>query len=600
MRCRWASGCGLPLAGLLAVAAIAGAARAAPPHGPQAGEAEILVRVPWRSIDAAAQQAQLRAIERRIGRVVERCGAVGDAEVLRVIVREPQRFDPSSLEALQIEGQPNFTYDQHAPDDPAFAQQWPLHNTGQSGGSAGADIAILSAWELTRGDDDVLVGVVDSGAALAHPDLAANLWRNPGEIEGNGVDDDANGYIDDVTGIDTLALTTYAPPPLPQPTGPPQDSTGHGTAVAGIIAAVTDNGLDVAGVAPQVRIIPCRMYDNSVPPCSCRTVACLSYLRRLKTEAKRPVVAVNFSFGTSQPDALVHDAIADLASAGILLVASAGSKEGNTDCRPQYPSSFVLPNLLAVTATNNEDRLFVSEANCGPASVHVAAPGGALPVLDRNGGHLVMQGTSMAAAHATGVLALLAAYDIAEPGFAWDWRALRNRVIAGGTPVGPLHFQTISQRRLRAAEAGCAPGAACTGALTCREQYVHRRLLPRASYEVGGQRVALLQTGTPLSLAALSINCEKPVAPVRVVVSMPGPTSATVELHDLDAPPAFAADDGVFAATWTPPPGITEFTLDYRYGPHQIDDSAGGRRFDHLTVKVVDAVPTPAACPCAP
>ena len=142
------------------------------------------------------------------------------------------------------------------PDDSYYHLQWALHNEGQTingiSGTPDADIDALEAWEVETGDDAVIVAVVDSGVDYRHPDLSANIWDNSGEIDGNGIDDDGNGYIDDVRGWDFLDGDNA-----------PMDAHGHGTHVAGIIAAVGDNGLGVAGVGWHVRIIPLRFLDAS-------------------------------------------------------------------------------------------------------------------------------------------------------------------------------------------------------------------------------------------------------------------------------------------------------------------------------------------------
>ncbi|MFZ1987381.1 MAG: S8 family serine peptidase, partial [Desulfatitalea sp.] len=148
------------------------------------------------------------------------------------------RDDPDVMSA-----EPNYLlYAQSAPDDPFFDRQWGLSNTGQTvsgyAGTAGADIDAVDAWELATGSGSVVVAVVDTGCHLTHPDLAANIWTNTAEIAGNGRDDDHNGYVDDVQGWDFADYDND-----------PQDASGHGTHVAGIIASRGDNGTGVTGIA---------------------------------------------------------------------------------------------------------------------------------------------------------------------------------------------------------------------------------------------------------------------------------------------------------------------------------------------------------------
>src|SRR5436190_10162955 len=139
------------------------------------------------------------------------------------------------------------------PNDPSFAtEQWDLHNTGQMGGIEGSDIRAPDAWDVTLGDPSVVVAVIDTGVDYTHPDLAPNMWVNSGEIPDNQIDDDQNGYVDDVYGYDFVNQD-----------GDPMDDYFHGTHVAGTIAAVADNGIGISGVAPGVRIMAVKFLDSS-------------------------------------------------------------------------------------------------------------------------------------------------------------------------------------------------------------------------------------------------------------------------------------------------------------------------------------------------
>ncbi|RMG59191.1 MAG: hypothetical protein D6713_06130, partial [Deltaproteobacteria bacterium] len=148
-----------------------------------------------------------------------------------------------------VSAQPNFIYQPaYIPSDPSFNQQWALHNRGQSilgiSGKAGADISAPSAWDMTFGSPDIVVAVIDTGVAYDHPDLTGSIWNNPGEVPGNDLDDDGNGLVDDLVGWD-----------FEDGDPDPWDPHGHGTHVAGIIAAKMDNGMGIAGVAPGSRIM---------------------------------------------------------------------------------------------------------------------------------------------------------------------------------------------------------------------------------------------------------------------------------------------------------------------------------------------------------
>jgi len=149
--------------------------------------------------------------------------------------------------------QPNFIYTiDSTPNDPYFDDLWGLHNTGQEGGTTDADIDAPEAWDIFTGNFDVLIGVIDTGIQYNHPDLAANIWTNPGEIPGNGIDDDENGYVDDVYGWD-----------FANNDNDPWDDHWHGTHVAGTIGAVRNNGKGVAGVNPNVKLMALKFLDKN-------------------------------------------------------------------------------------------------------------------------------------------------------------------------------------------------------------------------------------------------------------------------------------------------------------------------------------------------
>jgi subtilisin family serine protease len=288
------------------------------------------------------------------------------------------------------------------PNDPDFLDLWGLDNIGQTAGTVGADISAPEAWGITTGSSGVVVADIDSGVAYDHPDLAANMWRNPFEIPANGIDDDLNGYVDDAYGIDAV-----------NGDGDPYDDDAHGTHTAGTMAAVGNNGIGITGVAWQARIMALKYLDSAGSGHDADAITSINYAIDEKLNHGVNVVAINASWGGAGYNPLLRDAIDAAGAAGIIFCAAAGN--GGTDrigddndATPQYPSSYDCPNIIAVASTNSTDAL-ASSANYGATSVDLAAPGVGILSTVPSGRYASMSGTSMATAHVTGAVALCAA-----------------------------------------------------------------------------------------------------------------------------------------------------------------------------------------------
>ncbi len=269
------------------------------------------------------------------------------------------------------------------PNDFDFDLQWSFHNTGQNGGTPGADIHAPEAWALATGDRAVKVAVIDTGIDYFHPDLAANLWINPGEVEGNGVDDDGNGYIDDVHGYDFV-----------NDDSDPMDDNMHGSHVAGIIGGVGNNGLGVAGVCWQVSLMALKAFDQDGNGTVDGVVAAIHYA------VANGARIINASWGEPDPSQALAEAVAEAHAAGLILVVAAGNSQSS---RLPYPAAY--PESVTVGALNNRDqRAFFS--NYGPG-VTVAAPGDSIYSTIPDNRYQSLSGTSMAVPHVAGVAALI-------------------------------------------------------------------------------------------------------------------------------------------------------------------------------------------------
>ena len=283
------------------------------------------------------------------------------------------------------------------PNDPSLGQLWGLTNVGQSGGVTDVDIDAPEAWNTTTGSRSVVVAIIDTGMDSKHPDLAANAWRNPGEVAGDGIDNDRNGFVDDIGGWDFANNDAS-----------PTDDNGHGTHVAGTIGAVGNNGSGVVGVNWQVSLMPLKFLNASGSGTTSAAVAAINYATRMRRDFGINIVATNNSWGGGGLSTALRDAINAGANAGILFVAAAGNESNNNDASPSYPASHPSTSVISVAATDRSNRL-AGFSNYGATSVDLAAPGVAILSTTPNGSYSSYSGTSMATPHVTGTVALLAA-----------------------------------------------------------------------------------------------------------------------------------------------------------------------------------------------
>ncbi len=328
------------------------------------------------------------------------------------------------------------------PNDPNFNQLWGLNNTGQTGGTVDADIDAPEAWDISTGNK-VVVGVIDTGVDYTHADLKDNMWTNPGETPGNGIDDDGNGYVDDYYGYDFINND-----------GDPLDDHSHGTHVAGTIAAKGNNGIGVIGVAPQAKIMALKIFNANGNTDSFSAIKAIEYSTTMG------VKLTNNSWGGGGYSQTLYDAIAAAGKAGQLFIASAGNSGRNNDTNPSYPGSYNLDNIIAVANTNQNDQLS-GTSNYGSTSVDLGAPGSSIYSTIPGGGYGTKSGTSMAAPHVSGVAALVMSQN---PGL--SYLDVKNKILNSVDPIPALQGKTVSGGRLNAYKAltgGTTPSLTFSG-----------------------------------------------------------------------------------------------------------------------------------------
>jgi hypothetical protein len=317
-----------------------------------------------------------------------------------------------------------------APNDPRYPELWGMHNTGQTGGTAGVDIDAERAWNVSTGSSSVVVAVIDTGIDYNHPDLAANVWTNPGEIAGNGVDDDGNGFIDDIHGWDFVNHDNN-----------PFDDNNHGTHCSGTIGGAGDNAVGVAGVNWHVKIMALKFLNGGGSGSTADAVSAIDYGTMMGVDV------MSNSWGGGGFSQALLDAINGAAAADIVFVAAAGNggSDGvgdDNDVTPNYPSNYDAPNVIAVAATDHIDAR-ASFSNYGLHTVDLAAPG--VDILSTTPGatYSVFSGTSMATPHVAGACALIRAVS---PGISAV--NLKQVLLSFVDPIPAMAGRSVSGGRL--------------------------------------------------------------------------------------------------------------------------------------------------------
>lgn len=325
------------------------------------------------------------------------------------------------------------------PNDPLFAQQPSLHQVNDH------DLDAPEAWDISTGSKGVYVAVIDTGIDYTHPDLNDNIWRNPGEIPNDGVDNDHNGYIDDVYGIDTWNHDSD-----------PLDGNDHGSNVAGIIGASGNNGVGITGINHSVNLIACKAFSDGRGGSTSAIFECLDYLLNLKINKGINIRVINNSYSQAKDavseaeDIAIWEMMIDrVADEDILFVVAASNESSDNDVFIQMPGNLPNPNVITVASTRQDGRFAYNHSNYGVNTVHIGAPGHSVTTTEsliqnpEQPYYFLLQGTSFATPQVSGAAAL--ALSVNPNLTAVE---LKNMLMATGDTLSSLEGKTVSGKRV--------------------------------------------------------------------------------------------------------------------------------------------------------
>lgn len=387
------------------------------------------------------------------------------------------------------------------PNDPRFGEMWSLNNTGQNGGTAGADIGAVAAWDITTGSRDVVIGVIDSGMDYNHPDLIPNRWENDGSYPGHPY------------GYSTL-----------NENNDPMDSDSHGTHVAGTIGAGGDNGIGVTGVNWNVTLLPCQ-FLGPTGGSTAGAIECIDYYTDLKTNFGVNVKATNNSWGGGGFSETLRAAIQSGGDAGILFIAASGNDGADADVSPMYPAGYDLDVIVSVASTDRNDNLSVfssGASNYGLTTVDLGAPGSAILSTIPGNSYAAYSGTSMASPHVAGAAALL--WSINPDITPLEMKAI---LMDSGDELASLDGKTVSGKRLNLvnALADADPTPSFRLALSPRSQQISAGDTAEFTLDVGNLADWMgdveLSVSVDPSIQGVSLSAETAQPGDTVTVSVP-------------------------------------------------------------------------------
>lgn len=323
----------------------------------------------------------------------------------------------SAMPGVEFAEPDYFVHTMVTPNDPQYGSLWGMNNAGNQN----FDIDGPQGWDIFTGNPNFVIGVIDTGVTMNHPDLAANIWVNPGEIAGNGIDDDGNGKIDDVNGWDFVNNDNN-----------PTDDNGHGTHCSGTIAGVGNNGVGVTGVVWRGKIAGLKFLNSGGSGSISAALSALQYC------TGKQIKVSNNSWGGGGFSQAFQNALTASAAVGHVFCAAAGNGGYNNDQTPSYPASYPNDNVIAVAAIQSNGAL-ASFSQYGLTSVDLGGPGVNITSCWLNGGYNTISGTSMATPHVTGVVAAVYGQNPS-----WTYTQVRNRILSTTRPIASLNGRCVT------------------------------------------------------------------------------------------------------------------------------------------------------------
>ena len=502
---------------------------AASQQSPKAVKGELIV-----GFAEGVSRAEQNAILKDAGATSKKRFGQIDAVLVKV------KDDEEALAVKVLSSDPRVTYAQPnhvvsisaTPNDPSFGQLWGLHNTGQTGGTNDKDIDAPEAWELATGDSNIVVAVTDTGVDFGHPDLADQRWVNTLDPVGGG-DDDGNGLVDDWSGWDFV-----------NDDNDPFDDNRHGTHVSGTIGAEGNNGVGVAGVNWNVKIMALKFLNSAGSGTTADAIASTLYA------ADHGADVSSNSWGGGPYDQALLDAIEYGASRGMLFVAAAGNDGFNNDATPTYPATYGSDAVLSVSATDHNDGLaFFS--SYGAKTVDLGAPG--VGILSTTPGNTYgsFDGTSMATPHVAGAAALV---EDRFPGA--TLYGIKALLMGSVDPAGSLAGKTVTGGRLNIGNA-----------LACDNQAKAVLSAPANGFVAGVNDV--------IPIKVLGADCALPAGIGNVTATVNGTPVALT---------AASPDSGLYTGSYTVSgPGALTVVTTVTIGSSTASRTANGNAYPNYT-----------------